>query len=245
LEATAINLYQETALDQLAAVDPKPLVIVSLRCPAAQIRSSFFYHRAFGRIDPSLDFPTFATELLQAGSLARLAAAIPDGQLRTVLESAMTWNRYVEWLDLWSQRFPTDRMMVLTLDQVVNAPAATLKGICTRIGIDGAFYDAHDLPRLNEGAAGRVKDPNVLWRVGRRIVPAGRIRTIVANWDRRRRMGPPVGPPTDVEETVLNALGERFQPFSEDLALRFGIDTSGWRPHGSVRLSTELVHSRA
>ena len=231
LEATPIHLYQETALRHFAALSPQPVVLVTLRCPAEQIRSAFYFHRSFGRIDAEMTFGTYARAMLD-DDVAVIRKAVPRSDTRATLQPAMHHNRYAEWLDLWAQHFPRERLVITTLRELSQDPVPLLRGICTQLGVDPShFDDDHFVARkVNATSAGRVVEPGWLQRMGRRVVPHGRIRQRLATWDQARRAGAPLGAPSPADDEVLELLGKRFEPDNRDLAARYGVDISGWRP---------------
>lgn len=230
LEATTISLFQETALREFTSLDTPPLIVVAVRCPARQIRSHFYYNRSYGRIDASLEFVDYADALLNDDTNL-LAVAIPDPVERAIYGASLAWGHYTTWIDRWLEHLAPERLMVVSQGTIAHHPADVLRPICERLGIDPAYDDDYQAPEVNVTHAGVVQEPSLLSRLGRRVLPDGAVRDVAARWDQRRRSGPTLGPPTDGEEQRLNELGRLFKASNDDLAARFGVDTSTWYPH--------------
>ena len=151
-EATAINLYQETARRAFASLEPQPLVVVTLRCPAEQIRSAFYFHQHAGRIESWLTFSDYARALLH-DEFERVSAAIGYADVRASLGPSLSMNRYALWLDRWGERFTERPVMVVTLQRIDAEPRDALADICRRIGVDETFYDEFAFQPVNVTSA--------------------------------------------------------------------------------------------
>lgn len=233
LEASTVNLHQETAMRAFAGLAAPPLIVASLRCPAAQIRSGFYYNRNYGRIADDLSFRAYASALLD-DDFGSVAGAIRSDRDREILAASMSWNRYVDWLDRWHQMFPADRILVVGFEQVADSPLSVLQEIARRAGIDADVFDREDLTAVNRTPAQVVPEEGLLLRLGRRAVPRGRLRTRLARWHQERRTGGSLGDPQTEDDEVLDRLGDHFADANAELRRRYGVDTSAWRSGGSV-----------
>lgn len=237
LEATPSNLFHDMALDALTNLQPPPLVIVALRCPAERTRSGFFFAQNNGAaghfIDPALTFPAYVQALLEANP-EPLARAVANDRLRWYLTESLERSKYAQPLDRWAAKLPSERFMVIGFEELTQRPRETLERICKRAGIDASFYADYEFERINptvtqQGAAmGRIA------QFVRRTVPEGRMHDVLANTYRSvrpRQFLPPVE--TGDEAAAMTALGEYFAPSNQALAERYGVDISAWWPRPS------------
>ncbi len=238
LEASPSSLYSEMALRAFTSLQPPPLVIAALRCPAEQIRSGFYFSQnngAAGRfIDLDLTFPAYVEALL-GGNHAPLVCAVPDGRLRWYLTDGLHRNKYVEWLDRWSERLPREAMMVIGFDESTQRPAETMKEVCKHAGIDDSFFTDHEFARVNPTLAQPSSHLPRLATFVKRELPEGRLHDVLGGYCRRRlRPSQYIGSAAPGEETAaMMALGEYFAPSNQVLAERYGVGVSSWWPRAS------------
>lgn len=233
LEASPSNLYHRIALRALTSVEPPPLVIIALRCPAEQIRSAFYFAQnngAAGRsIDARLTFPAYVEALL-AGDSGVLERAVPDDQLRWYLTEILHHNTYVDWLDQWAAKLPSENLLAVRFDDVAERPREVLDDICKRAGLDPSFYENYEFARLNPTLAQANSRFRSFALALRRALPAGRVRDSLAKVYRRLPAGQYLGMPSAEETAAMVALGRYFEPDNQALAEKYGIDVSPWWP---------------
>lgn len=225
-EATAISLFQETARCALAGIDPQPLVVVALRCPAEQIRSLFYWaQNNAGVVDSSVSFPTFVSALL-SGDLDSIGPIFRNDRIRWYLGSTLSTNRYVEWLDRWREHFPAERVVIVDARKLSDCPRQVVTNISSRIGIDPAFYEDYEFKRFN--ATNANSRTRTIAQLMLRVMPEGRARAKLARVYRKLPSGRSLGSASAEDMAALQALGEYFQPFNRALGDRYSVDTSDW-----------------
>lgn len=234
LEATPANLFFTLPRQLFAALDPQPLLIITLRDPAEQIRSAFYFSQNNGAagnfIDPGLDFANYVDALL-SGDLDLQKEVIPNDQLRRYFtDKILAFNRYVEWLDLWAEKFPPERILILRFADLTASPRTALGAICQRVGLDPSFYDDYEFVRHNATIARRRGRVDAWGYAVRNRLPQGRLTAVLTRLFKRLRPAGVVGGPAVNDAAAMTALGEYFAPYNKELAERFGVDVSSWWP---------------
>jgi len=232
LEASPSNVFSDMALRAITSLQPAPLVIAALRCPAQQIRSGFYFSQNNGAIgqfiDPDLTFPEYVDALLNENP-EPLARAVSNDRLRWYLTEALRRNKYVDWLDRWSARLPSEAMMVIGFEELTEHPRETLEHVCKRAGIDGAFFADYEFEAVNRTLAQRNGRVHRFAMAVNRAVPQGRLHDVLAKSYRRIRFGQYLGSAVgDEEAAAMRALGEYFAPANQALAYTYGVDISRW-----------------
>jgi hypothetical protein len=227
IEATPVYLYQRTAPEAIARIEPTPQIVFVFRRPSERVSSHFHFLRdTLVRIDSGLSFAEFV-RLVEAGD-----PRIPD---YAHASSALAHSRYADYLPAWLDRFPPSHVHFFLFEDLRADPRAFAKSVAARLGLDPGFYDEYRFPRKN--ATFRIRYP---WlhlarrAVGRRIPPATRKRLKKATATAYARInveGPGArgGGPEDAESVVLRELDEAFAPCNERLAALTGFDLSSWR----------------
>lgn len=227
LEASAVNLFQDTARIAFAALDPQPLVVVGVRCPVEQIRSAFHFHQNATRIDADLSLEAYLDALMTRDHEV-FRRTMPYPHVREFLWRSLDWNRYVDWIDRWQRDFDDDRIHLVTLSDLAQRPAEVVAEIHERMGLDPLDRDEASYVAGNVTSENPVTAPGVVSRVGSRILPNSRVRTELRRWDRTRR-AIPVEEPSPRAEALLDELGRFFAASDRALTERHGVDTSSWR----------------
>lgn len=226
VEASAINLFQRTARVEFARLDPQPLVVVTLRCPVEQIRSAFFFHQDATRISPDLSFAAYLEATL-ARDFDVFRRTMPYVDVREFLWLSLEWNRYVDWLEPWSDDFADDRLSIVTLDEMAADPVGIVADLHARMSLPPLPFSRADFTASNVTSTAHLRRPGMVARSARTVLPRGRARDRLAAWDRARRAKP--SPPLDSHElALLDELAQRFRASDQALAERYGVDVSRW-----------------
>ena len=224
LEATPVYLYQATAPEALARIEPKPQIVFVFRKPSARVSSHFHFVRdSLVRIESGLTFGEFV-RLVEAGD-----PRIPD---YAHANTALSQSRYADYLPAWLARFPRSSIHFFLFEDLRRDPRAFAKAVAARVGLDPDFYDTYAFGRKN--TTYRIRRP---WlhlarrAVGRRLSPGTRPRLKAATAGAYARINvEPVrfGQAGD-EADVLRDLDRAFAPYDERLAELTGLDLSAWR----------------
>lgn len=239
LEASPSSLYSEMALRAFTSLEVPPLVIAALRCPAEQIRSGFYFSQnngAAGRfIAPDLTFPAYVEALL-GGDHAPLVRAVPDERLRWYLTESLNRDKYVGWLDRWSERLPPEALLVIGFDDLTGRPRETMEEVCKHAGLDDSFFADYEFARVNPTLAQPSSRLRRLATFVNQVLPEGRLHDALGGYYRRRlRPSQYIGSAAPGEETAaMTALGDYFGPSNQALAERYGVDVSSWWPRAST-----------
>jgi len=227
LEATAHNLYQQTALDAFSALTPQPLIICVLRRPEEQIRSSFYFARnSFEKVDQAISFPVYVEHLL-SGQMDKLRGTMADERTFQLLSSALEHADYARWLDRWRARFPPDRIVLIPFQELSNAPRLVVQLLCRRLGIDPAFYENFEFDAKNRTLHYRSESIHRFVRLAARLIPDSNIRQLL-QWTYRKvqRRTSPTAKQDTPDNKALTALRSRFNGTNDELFKAYGIDIS-------------------
>jgi hypothetical protein len=138
--STTYAMYPHYAgvVDRLTSIVAEPRLIYLLREPVARIRSAYLHALALGAETRPMD-----------------AALRRDP--RYLLTSC-----YAMQLEQWLRRVPRERILLLSLDELRDAPDALLERTLRFLGLDPAWRPPGGYPTANPGAAKRA--PRRWWR---------------------------------------------------------------------------------
>jgi hypothetical protein len=206
-EATPTYLYDEVAVEQMAAALPEALLIVILREPVDRAYSQYWLSRSLGD-----EARSFEEAVGLAGPTERLGE--PPRPLRRYLDR----SRYLPYLERLATAFPRDAIHVEIFEESVADPAARFGAICRFLGIDD------DVPPGNLGAAvnphSTHRSPGLRRRSRAWPKP---IRDVVGRLNTRSVPYPPLA------EVSRDELRERFREPNRELGAWLGRDRSPWR----------------
>ena len=226
LEATPSYLYQRTAPEVLSQLDPTPNVIFVLRKPSERAYSHFHYFRdTKARIDRRVDFREFVhLELREDPRLSEFT----KGPARRVVAN----SRYVEYLPIWFERFPRERLHLFLFEELTQDPRRFLKVIAGRLGLNSTFFEEYEFKRSNTTfQIRRARIHRLRREIGRHLPPRVRRRLKMATGTAYARVNVDSGhvPRTRDEADVVAELDQYFEPFNERLAELTGLDLAAWR----------------
>jgi sulfotransferase family protein len=223
LEATPVYLYQATAPQALARIEPKPQIVFVFRKPSARVSSHFHFVRdSLVRIESDLTLADFV-RLVETGD-----PRIPD---HAHANNALAQSRYADYLPAWLARFPRSSVHFFLFEDLRHDQRAFTKTVAARLGLDPDFYDTYAFPRKN--TTYRIRHPWIhLARrsVGRRLSTETRrrLKTATAGAYARINVEPARFSQAEDEVEVLRELDRAFAPYDERLAELTGLDLSAW-----------------
>lgn len=141
LEGTTHYLYQDTALNFFAALQPQPHVIFILRKPSDRIFSSFSYtQNNLARLDRSVSFAQFV-DLLLEDNLESIKQQFHSKKSFFVLKNDLFYSQYDRFLTRWAERFSADHLHILLFEEFKANPQTILSTLVSQIGINPSFYE--------------------------------------------------------------------------------------------------------
>ena len=218
-EATPMYLFADRAAERMADVVPGARLVVCLREPASRALSHWrhWYHRRAVERRPFAEAVDEELAQLASRPPEALSAYDPDGGYYVEM------GRYLPQLERLCRYFPRERVHVLLLEDLHDAPRETFAQVCRFLGVDDAVVP--DSVGTTENLAFEFR-PLALWRLLVRHherLPAPVAKFLALRVLRRRpRRQPPMDP----------ALRRRLQGFYADdnarLAAWLGRDLSAW-----------------
>ena len=161
LEATPDYFYCPLAAKRIAESLPGSHVVLIFRDPIARLISWRRYAVQNGLLDPAVSLADY---------IDRQFAVDADDTPPPQHMRALREGRYARYLDPWLEHFNQDQLTVLSYSQLLNEPAALVKQLCNRLGLDPAFYDRYDFKVHN--ASRPVRLPGIhaayrslIWRI--------------------------------------------------------------------------------
>jgi Sulfotransferase domain len=224
LEATPVYLYQRTALEVLAGLDPHLDIVLVFRKPSERVYSHFHFLRdSKVRIETGLSFAEFV-RLVKAQD-PRITSR---GHAKNVLDH----SRYADYVPAWLERFPRERLHFFLFEDLRRDPRAFARGVAAELGIEPAFFDSYAFPRKNTTFSVRRPWLHQARRaVGRRLPPGTRKRLKAATASAYSRVNVQAVSRTRsaTDTDTLLALDREFEPYDEKLAELTGLDLTAWR----------------
>jgi Sulfotransferase domain len=206
-EATPTYLYDEVAVQQMAAALPGALLIAVLREPVDRAYSQYWLNRSSGDEDRSFE---------EAVGLVPPAAGRP-GEPARPLRRYLERSRYLPYLENLAASFPRASIHVEIFEELMAHPAHRFAAICRFLGIDDTVVPDNVGTRVNphtrHRSAGLRRRAKTLPRPLRDAV--GRLNT-----------RPAVYPP--MADATRSELAGRFRDANQELATWLGRDGSPW-----------------
>lgn len=226
LEGTPVYLYQRTAPEVLAALDPPPRILFILRNPADRVYSVYNSARNEASLPDALTFRQYVAERLPVRD---------DRESDDGVEDSIQRSQYIDHLSTWLRYFPRSGISILLFEELRRDKRGFMKDLAGRLGIDPGFYDGYDFPYLNP--THQIRRP-ALHRMLQRAVrlidrnPDGRARELL-----NRTVGKAYAamnitkraPKKSADDQqVLRDLDKQFAPSNARLAAELGIDVTAW-----------------
>jgi hypothetical protein len=228
-EATTHYIYQQTAIDVLSNLDPRPQIIFMLRKPSQRVYSSFrFTQNVLANLDKSVSFSRFI-EALRSGRIDSLVKSFSSIDSALLLMNIIKYSQYIDHISNWIPRFGRERIHVFLFEHLRKDPWTVMQELATRIDIEPSFYENYDFKSHNRTVS--IKN-QFLHRRARRVaelMPQGSVKNVLRDiylkvqTDREE----PQISPEDLR--TLNILDDYFEPFNQRLAHELNIDISAWQ----------------
>jgi hypothetical protein len=138
-DATPAYLYNDVALDRLAAVAPQARVVAILREPVSRAWSHYWYNRMLGIEGRSFD------------RVIRAERRDPTNAPKGVGYGYLQCSRYVPRLEALHQRFADEDVLILLFDDLIADPAGTYAAFCRHAGVDDTIAPPDDGRAHNVG----------------------------------------------------------------------------------------------
>jgi len=219
VESTPGYIYYKTALDTIPDLPSEPKCLFVLREPGSQILSLYTYFRD--------NWDWIPAEMCFAGFLEAVRSGTHQFKGNELACNALTYARYIDFLEPWADRLGPDRIMVTTFDELTTDAPALMRRIVAWLGLEPGFYDSYDFPRENETYAPKNRALQSLNVKIRHRLPKGQAYDLARGLYRRlntvkRRA------PANIDKELAVELGKEFIESNRRLATRFGLDLSGW-----------------
>lgn len=198
--------YRPIAAERLHAHNPECRILISLRDPAARSFSFYLHLRKRGYIDGTFE------EAIERHPL--------------IVDS----SRYATHVPRWLEHFGSERVMIITQEEIASAPDEVLARVCEFAGVE--VRDVPEAARRRVNAATLPAHPSV-----------ARAATRIGNWLRVRRILEPIvlarrlglrrvyggGEIPQLAEPMRRRLIEQFEPDIVYVEQLLGMARPAWR----------------
>jgi len=220
VEATPDYLYQETAREVLASLNPRPLILFMFRRPSARIYSHYQFARHNMAILPaSTTFAQFLDAVRRDDDSLRQ---------RRNLRQAISYSRYADHLAPWIDLFGLSGIRCYLTEDMQANPLRFARRVALDLGVEPGFFDSYSFTRRNETFSVRNQRlQRIRVELGRRIGsrqvkgPAARL---YARLNTRGRQASP----SPEERRLLAELDAEFADANDTLARLTGLDLGPW-----------------
>lgn len=228
LEATVYYMYQNTARQVLASLDPLPQIVFMLRKPSSRIYSSYQYTKNnIAGLDKQVSFVELLDKL-DRGQFDRVSDQVTSASYAYMLKNLIRHSEYVGVISDWVSTFGKNNVHLFLFEQMKADSRNFMKQVCQRLGISPEFYQTYEFEARNPTVHLRNQ---FLYRQLRRItwmIPRGRTKDVLrkaylAMQDDAR--GEDIAPE---DQRMLGKLDEYFGPYNRRLASTCSLDLSMW-----------------
>ena len=146
-EATPYYMFHPTSPDRIAAALPKVKVIVLLRNPIDRAYSQFTHEYRNRRETLDFEDALAAEEERLAGEAERLRREPAYQSVAWQRHSYLARGRYAEQLEVWRERIPAERMLVLSAEEFLEHTGELFGQVTRFLGIPE--YQLPEYPRHN------------------------------------------------------------------------------------------------
>jgi hypothetical protein len=226
-EATTHYLYQQTALEVLASLDPMPQIVFVLRKPSERVYSSFQYSKNnLANVRRELTFSRFVDELGKTSDSTMLREYARESAF--VLSNDIKYSRYIEYLTTWVERFGTERVHVLLFEDMKRDPRGFMQTLARRIDIDPRFYDNYNFQAKNETVNLKYLSLHRGARKLNGVIPRSGLRNALKSVYLKAQARESRNGRSAADRQSLNELDRHFQPFNRRLAKELSLDLAVW-----------------
>jgi len=226
VEGTTHYMYQQTARETLAALEPRPTIAFLLRDPARRIHSSFQYTRNnLAQVDARLTFARYVDLLLSDPE--GIASHVRSRPHAYVLRRELQLSTYADHVERWLEHFEPNEIRLLLFEDMKRDPVTFLHGFARDVGLDPERFPESQQTRANRTVQVRARllHRGARW-VARRLprgIPTRPLRDLYL-----RVATTPPAPMTDEDRLALRRLSSYFVDPNRRLSRLTGLDTSSW-----------------
>ncbi|MDF9799692.1 hypothetical protein OKW21_004955 [Catalinimonas alkaloidigena] len=226
-EATTHYMYQETALQVLSAVEPRPKLIFLLRKPSQRILSSFEYSKnnlsAFKKDFSFMDY----TDILLSGKVEQLDNYVSRKRSLYVLKKDLYYSTYILFLERWKKAAGIDNIDIYLFEDMVREPGMVLTKIADSLGINANYYRDYDFKRRNRTYTIKHKNIHKALNSFSSFIPAGNLKKVAKKmyFSLQHKNSKPE---TNVHEALV-LLDQYFVPYNDELEKAFNLNLIAWR----------------
>ena len=220
LEATALYVYQQLALELLPDFESRPHFIFLVRKPSDQIFSTYAYlQNNWASLKQDLSFDEFI-EMAESNN--------PRGRENDMLSNALHTPRYVTFLEKWVSRCGPERVHVLVLENLISNPWSHLESLSRTFGIDPLFYDKYEFQPENRSYKVRSYYLHQMIVKARPLFPDNLLRKGAQRLYRRWNTSQNMAQLKESNKNLLRQLDQVYFRSNKRLAEQFGLDLSCW-----------------
>lgn len=228
-EATTHYIYQQTAIDVLSNLDPRPQIVFMLRKPSQRIYSGFrFTQNILANLDESVSFSQFI-EALRSGEADSLAKRFSSKDSAFILPNIIKYSQYIDYISNWISRFGREKIHVFLFEHMIKNPCAFMYELATCIGIEPSFYENYDFKSHNKTVG--IKN-QILHRRARKVaelIPQGIVKDLLRDLYLKVQANREKAQISPEDLMTLHFLDDYFEPFNQQLAHELNIDISAWQ----------------
>ncbi|WP_299734053.1 sulfotransferase [uncultured Tateyamaria sp.] len=161
-KATPHYLPSQTAIDNIAAINPDIKLIAILRDPVERSFSHFRMNQR--RIGQEGDFDAEVMALLDEGALDH-ARTLPYDARSDEAHYVVAWSEYGRMLDPYFARFPAANILVLSMADLEQDGVALYKRIFAFLGVDSNWTCPEMTQAFHKGGDKKVINTNLIKRL--------------------------------------------------------------------------------
>ena len=219
MEGTALHIYSETARRHFRAA-PDLKLVVSLREPAARIRSLYRYVATHQCNLEGVSFASYVDHLL-AGDMEGIRNRFLNESSFLALRDALIHSDYAYWLDQWHPEITEGRLHIVIFEAYQAEPREVLQTLAGWLGIDPGFYSDYRPQHANPTYTNRFRSVHRFVRRRAARLPDALKRPWLVNLYRRLQAAPPPG--DSGEAQAMARLRDHFAPKTERLETEYGL----------------------
>jgi hypothetical protein len=229
LEATTHYMYQQTAIDVLSSLDPRPQIIFMLRKPSQRVYSSYrFTQNVMASLDKGVSFTQFI-EALRSGRTDTFVKGFSSMDSALLLMNIIKYSQYIDYISNWIASFGRERIHVFLFEHMLKDPRTFMYDFAICIGIEPSFYDSYDFRSHNKTVGIRN---HFLHRQARRVaklIPQGAVKDSLRHMYLNVQADEDEAQVSPEDLMTLRILDDYFEPFNQRLAQELNIDISAWQ----------------
>lgn len=221
LEATADNIYHQTAILGISCITPQPKIIFVLRKPSDRAYSVFqFAKNNLSIIDNKLSFKEFIEKIRSKEGF--------NTPFNHVLMQTVEYGKYVQYLESWLEKFHRDNVYVCTFDDYVKDNISFMKKLSGFMEVSERFWDGYNFTKINVSyqVKSQILQRLYVWLAARNLTRSNTIKRLKQIYFALNIRKLPEKSAEDV--AVLQELDEFYSTYNKELGERFSIDVSSW-----------------